>query len=101
VAVRLPEVPVIVSGVVEAGAELLDVSVSTLLPDVGFVPHDAVTPLGSAEVIARVTFPLKPPASVTVIVVEVDPPWLIDTRLGDPNIQNPGTCGPARSSIRF
>ena len=34
VAVRLPEVPVIVSGVVEAGAELLAVRVNTLLPDV-------------------------------------------------------------------
>ena len=46
-----------VKAVVPGAAELLAVSVSTLVPDVGFVPHDAVTPLGNADVIASVTFP--------------------------------------------
>ena len=100
-AVRLPEVPVMVSVVVEVGAELLAVSVSTLLPDVGLVPHDAVTPLGSGVVTARVTFPLNPPASVTLMVVELEPPWFTKTTAGVPRIQKPGTCWPARSSIRF
>ena len=99
-AVKLPEVPVMVSAVVETGAELLAVRVSTLLPDVGFVPHAAVTPLGSGVEIARLTLPLNPPASVTLMVVELDAPWLTETTAGVPRIQKPGTCWPARSSIR-
>jgi len=60
VAVRLPAVPVMVNGVVPGVAELFAASVSTLLPDVGFVPHDAVTPLGSVDVTARLTLPVNP-----------------------------------------
>ena len=52
VAVSLPEVPVRVTVAVPRAAELLAVNVSTLVPEVGFVLHDAVTPLGSAEVTA-------------------------------------------------
>lgn len=74
VAVRLPEVPVIVTAVFPDAAVLLAVRVSTLVLDVGFVPHDAVTPLGRVEVTARVTFPVNPPASDTVIVVVFDEP---------------------------
>jgi hypothetical protein len=74
VAVRLPEVPVMVSVAVPGAAELLAVNVSTLVPEVGFVPHDAVTPLGSVEVTARWTLPSNPPASVTVMVVAVEAP---------------------------
>ena len=59
-AVSEPEVPVMVRPTVAAGAELLAVRVSTLNPLVGFVPHDAVTPLGSADVTARLTLPLNP-----------------------------------------
>ena len=59
-AVRDPEVPVMVSATVAAGAELLAVSVRTLVPLVGFVPHEAVTPVGSADAIARLTFPENP-----------------------------------------
>jgi len=99
-AVRLPEVPLIFSVVVELGAELAAVSVSTLLPDVGFVPHEAVTPAGSGVVTARVTFPLNPAASVTLMVVEEEAPWFNKTVAGVPRIQKPGTCAPARSSIR-
>jgi hypothetical protein len=60
VSVRLPDVPVIVKLYWPMGAELLAVSVSWLNPDVGFVPHDAVTPLGKAEVTARFTVPVNP-----------------------------------------
>lgn len=60
VAVRVPEVPVMVNATVAAGAELLAARVRTLVPLVGFVPHDAVTPVGSAEVTARFTLPLNP-----------------------------------------
>ncbi len=66
-AVRVPEVPLIVTVDVPAVAELLAVSVSTLDAAVGFVPNDAVTPLGKPEAV-RVTLPLNPPAPVTVIV---------------------------------
>lgn len=90
-----------VTAVVETAAELLAFSVKTLLPDVGLVFHEAVTPSGNADVTARVTFPLKPSASVTVTVVELELPWLTETTLGDPSIQKPGTWGPANSSIRF
>jgi hypothetical protein len=101
VAVTLPEVPVTVKAVVPDGAELLAVSVSTLVPDVGFVPHDAVTPLGNADVIANVTFPVNPPASVTVKVVELEAPCLMETVLDEARIQKPGTCGPAKLSIKY
>jgi hypothetical protein len=65
-AVRLPEVPLIVTVDVPTVAELLAVSVSTLDAVVGFVENDAVTPIGRPEA-ARVTLPLNPPAPVTVI----------------------------------
>lgn len=50
-------------------AELLAVRVSTLLAALGFVPHDAVTPLGKVDVTAKATLPLNPPASIPVMVV--------------------------------
>jgi len=67
VTVRLPDVPVIVRLLVPPGAELLAVNVSTLVPDVGLVPHVAVTPLGRPDT-ERFTFPLNPYCGVTVIV---------------------------------
>jgi hypothetical protein len=59
VAVKLPEVPVIVSVFVAGAAELLAVNVSMLLPVVGFGFQRAVTPLGSPES-ERVTLPTTP-----------------------------------------
>jgi hypothetical protein len=76
-AVRLPEVPLIVTVDVPTVAELLAVSVSTLVPVVGFVPKDAVTPLGRPDA-ARVTLPLNPPALVTVTVSVALLPWVTD-----------------------
>ena len=66
-ALRLPEVPVMVTVAVPTVAELLADSVSTLDPVVGFVPKDAVTPVGRPEA-ARVMLPLNPFAPVTVMV---------------------------------
>jgi hypothetical protein len=67
-AVSDPEVPVIVTVVgPPTVAEFVAVSVSTLDPVAGFVPNDAVTPLGSPLAV-RVTLPLKPLAPATVIV---------------------------------
>lgn len=49
VAVAVPEAPVMVKRYDPRTAELLTFSVNTLLPFVGFVPNDAVTPLGRPE----------------------------------------------------
>jgi hypothetical protein len=72
VAVRLLEVPLMVTVAVPVLAVLLAVSVSTLLPVVGFVPNAAVTPLGNPEA-ASVTLPLNPfcPDAVMVDVAEL------------------------------
>src|ERR1700731_3849075 len=89
VVVRLPEVPVMVRVFVAALAELLAVSVSTLLPEVGFVPHTAVTPLGSPDT-ARFTIPLNPYCGVTVIVEVAVLPWFSPTMFGEADRRNPG-----------
>lgn len=68
VAVRLPEVPVIVTVDVPVVAVEEAVSVNTLLPVVGLVPNPAVTPLGKPDA-ASVTLPVNPSTSVTVIVL--------------------------------
>lgn len=60
VAVKFPEVPVIVTFDVPPAAALLTVNVSTLVPFVGFVPQAAVTPLGRPDVTARFTLPVNP-----------------------------------------
>src|SRR5260370_79828 len=82
VAVRLPEVPVMVTVAVPAVAELLAVSDRTLDVVVLVGLKDAVTPLGSPEA-AKLTLPVKPPAGVTVMVlVPAAPPGVIDRLLG-------------------
>jgi len=68
VADNVPDVPVIVTVEDPVAAVLLAVRVSTLLPVVGFVPNEAVTPLGRPDA-ASVTLPVNPPTSVTLIVL--------------------------------
>lgn len=68
VAVRVPEVPVIVTVTVPVVAVLLAAIVRALLVAVGFVPKLAVTPAGSVE-LDSVTLPVKPFCAVTLIVV--------------------------------
>ena len=70
---RLPEVPVIVTMAGPVAAVLLAVNVTRLELLVGFVPHEAVTPLGRF-VAARVTAPVNPPVSITEIVLLPLPP---------------------------
>ena len=101
VCVNEPEVPVIVTGVVPGVALLAADSVSTLELVVGLALHDAVTPLGSVLVTARVTLPVNPPALVIERVVEPDAPRLTFKVPDEGAIQKPGTCGPARASMRF
>jgi len=59
VADRLPDVPVMVTVEVPTVADELAEKVTTLVPVVGFVPKDALTPLGSPEA-ASVTSPVNP-----------------------------------------
>src|ERR1035438_2756053 len=59
VALRLPEVPVMVTVAVPVFAVWLAVKVTTLDEAAGFPLKDAVTPFGSPEA-ARVTFPENP-----------------------------------------
>jgi hypothetical protein len=76
-----PDVPVIVNAVVPPAAVLLAFSVNTLLPEVGFVPHDAVTPVGSPDT-ERFTFPENPKRGKTVTVDVVELPGATFNELG-------------------
>jgi hypothetical protein len=59
VAVRAPEVPVMVTVANPGVAVLLAVKVSVLIPVVGFGRKDAVTPLGRPDAV-RLTLPVNP-----------------------------------------
>jgi hypothetical protein len=89
VADNVPDVPVIVTVADPVVAVLLAVRVSTLLPVVGFVPNEAVTPLGKPDA-ASVTLPANPPTSVTLIVLVPLLPRLIDRDDGDDASVKPG-----------
>jgi hypothetical protein len=99
VAVRLPEVPVIVTVADPVVAVLLAVSVTTLVPVVGLVPNAAVTPLGRPDA-ARVTLPVNPPTSVTVTVLVPLPPCVMVTLPGESDNVKLGVDEPARRLIR-
>ena len=74
-AVMLPETPVTVTRYDPRMAELFTVSVSALMPSKGFVPNDAVTPLGN-PVMERLTLPVNPATSCTVTLVVAEAPGL-------------------------
>ena len=96
-AVSAPEVPVIVTVELPAGAVELAVRVSTLDPVVGLVPNEAVTPLGNPEAV-RVTLPVNPPASVTVMVAVLLLPWAIDSVDAEEEIVKLGEAVVARGN---
>jgi hypothetical protein len=82
VALKLPEVPVIVTVALPFFAVLLAVSVSVLEEVAGFGLKTAVTPFGSPEA-ARVTLPEKPLAGVmTTVLLPLAPPSEMVTVLG-------------------
>jgi hypothetical protein len=66
--VKLPEVPVMVTGNVPMAAVLLAVSVNVLAVLAGFGLNDAVTPLGKPDA-DKVTLPPNPFWALTVIVL--------------------------------
>lgn len=63
-------------------AELLAVSISTLVVPVLVGLNTAVTPVGSVEVTAKLTVSLKPFVGFTVIVLVLLLPWAMLTVLG-------------------
>src|ERR1700753_2675129 len=77
VAVKVPDVPVMMTFEVPAVAVLLAVRVSTLDPVVGLVPNTTPTPLGNPDA-DNVTLPANPPASITVTVSVMADPWVTD-----------------------
>jgi hypothetical protein len=93
-AVRLPEVPVMVTVAVPVVAVALAVSVSTLVEVVGFVLNVAVTPLGKPDA-ARVTLPVNPFKSFTVIVLVPLLPWVMVRLLGESESVKLGVAEPA------
>ena len=81
-AVRLPDVPVMVTVATPTVAVLLAVSVSTLVPVVGLLLKEAVTPLGR-PVAARVALLENPFFGVSVMVDVPDAPWATLRDAGD------------------
>jgi hypothetical protein len=83
------EVPWMVIVAAPVVAELLAVNVSRLLPVVGLVPNAAVTPLGIPEAV-RVTGPVNPPTSVT-LMVSVPPAFraIVSARAEGVNVKLP------------
>jgi len=98
VAVRLPEVPVMVTVEVPVVAVALAVRVSTLVPVVGLVPKVAVTPLGKPDA-ARVTLLENPPTSVTEIVLVPLLPWVTVRLLGEAESVKLGVAEPAAKRL--
>src|SRR4051812_39349605 len=68
VCVRLPDVPVTVTGDVPGVALLVAANVTTLVLVVGFVANVAVTPAGKPDAV-KATELLKPPNGLTVMVL--------------------------------
>jgi hypothetical protein len=82
VLIKLPEVPVIVTFTVPAGAVLLAANVNVLVPVVLFGLNDAVTPLGRLEA-DKLTLLLNPFCGATVIVLAPLAPGAMLKLLGD------------------
>jgi hypothetical protein len=100
VVVKLPETPVRVKRYEPRTAELLTASVSTLVPLVGFVPNDAVTPLGRPET-DRFTLPVNPATFFTVTVVVPVPDGLRVRLLGEAESWKPSVTAGARVLTRL
>jgi len=87
--VRLPLVPVMVTVAVPVVAEPLAVNVRVLVLVVLAGLNVAVTPAGRPEA-DKLTLPLKPFKSVSVIVVVPLVPWTIETLVGDADSEKSG-----------
>lgn len=90
--VSVPDVPVIVIVKVPLATVEAAVNVSTLVAVAGLVAIATTTPVGWPET-ASVTGPVKPPSSVTVIVLVPVPPGATVTVAGKAESANPGVLG--------
>jgi len=81
-AVRMPDVPLMVTVAEPTAAVLLAVSMSTLVPVVGLVANAVVTPLGRS-VAASVTLPANPFWPVTVMVYFPEALWATVSEAGE------------------
>ena len=79
---KLPDVPLILITEAPVAAELLAVSVRTLVPVVGLVAKTAFTPLVNPDA-ANVTFPVNPFRLVTVMVDFPEAPLAIVRDAGE------------------
>jgi hypothetical protein len=84
---------VIVTVDVPVAAVALAVSVKTLVAVVGFVPKEAVTPLGRPDA-DRLTLPVKPFKGATVMVLEPLNPCATVRPLGDAERLKSGVAPP-------
>lgn len=99
-ALKVPEVPVMVTVEELAGAVLLAVNVSTQLPfpAIGVVQPETLTPLGMPVTVLIVTVPVKPPVSVTVIVSVPLEPAMIESAVAEAlSVKPPAVEGPTVS----
>jgi hypothetical protein len=80
--VKLPDEPVTVTVNTPMAAVALAVSVKVLVLVAGFVPNDAVTPLGSPDE-DKLTLPLKPFCGVIEIVLAPLVPCVMVKLLGE------------------
>lgn len=87
--VVLPDTPEMVTVTVPVVAVEVADKVSVLVLEVGFGLNAAVTPLGKPEA-ERVTLPLKPPTSLTVMVLVPLLPCVTVTLLGEADSVKPG-----------
>jgi hypothetical protein len=90
--VSVPEVPVTVTVAAPKVAVLLAVKVRTLVEVAGLVPNAAVTPVGRPEA-DKLTLPVNPPTSVTVIVLVAVLPCTTLTLAGEAESEKLGCAG--------
>src|SRR4051812_11321682 len=86
VALRLPDVPVMVSVLVPTLAALSAVNVRLLDPVVGFGEMEAVTPVGRPE-LERFTLPVNPYIAFTNTKDVCEVPWPISTNPGPESVK--------------
>lgn len=99
-AVKLPDVPWMVTVAKPAAAVALAASVSVLVPVAGFGEKVAVTPLGR-PVALSVTLPVKPSAPVTVMVVVPLEPWVTFKVADDEDSVKLGDAVPVSALMKF
>ncbi len=91
--INVPDVPVIVTTAVPAGAVALAVKVSTLSVVAGFGTSDAVTPAGKPDN-AKLVLPENRFTRFTMIVLVPSLPWTTPTLFGEGESVKEGGGGP-------